>query len=104
MLCLPSFFVGSFYRAAIPLDVTAGTPNPTLWGIPSAKLMNTKCDIPKFFVNHSIVFGELFGACVVLSKISNLTYQLSLLDITFCGSCVYTYSIPNSMFLPLFLL
>ncbi|KAF9555563.1 hypothetical protein CPC08DRAFT_695392 [Agrocybe pediades] len=52
--------IWSFYRAAIPTDITAGTPNPSLWGLPSAKLMNTMCNIPKFFANHSIVFDITF--------------------------------------------
>ncbi|PPQ67675.1 hypothetical protein CVT25_012703 [Psilocybe cyanescens] len=52
--------VWSFFRAAIPNDVTAGTPNPSLWGPPSAMLMSTMCNIPKYFVNHSIVFDITF--------------------------------------------
>jgi hypothetical protein len=52
--------VWSFYRAAIPTDVAAGTPNPSLWGPPSAKLMNTMCNITNFFSNHSIVFDITF--------------------------------------------
>ncbi|KAH9475198.1 putative glycosidase C21B10.07 [Psilocybe cubensis] len=52
--------VWSFFRAAIPADITAGTPNPSLWGVPSAMLRNTMCDIPKYFANHSIVFDITF--------------------------------------------
>ncbi|KAF9484920.1 glycoside hydrolase family 16 protein [Pholiota conissans] len=52
--------VWSFFRAAIPNDVTQGTPNPSLWGPPSAMLKNTQCDIPKFFANHQIVFDITF--------------------------------------------
>jgi len=52
--------VWSFFRAAIPPDITAGAPNPSLWGVPSAKLMSTMCDIPNFFVNHSIIFDITF--------------------------------------------
>ncbi|KAH9484074.1 putative glycosidase C21B10.07, partial [Psilocybe cubensis] len=74
--------VWSFFRAAIPTDVTAGTPNPSLWGPPSAMLMNTKCDIPKYFTNHSIVFGEYYGFyfTAIHNKLTNV-----ILDITFCG-------------------
>jgi hypothetical protein len=49
---------GSFYRAAIPKDVVAGNPNPSGWGLPSARLHASQCDIRKYFGNHSIVFGQ----------------------------------------------
>ncbi|KAF4615089.1 hypothetical protein D9613_003286 [Agrocybe pediades] len=52
--------VWSFFRAAVPTDITAGTPNPSTWGLPSARLMNTMCDIPNFFANHTIVFDITF--------------------------------------------
>ena len=52
--------LGSFYRAAIPKDITAGTPSPSLWGVPSATLSNTKCNISSYFSNHAIIFGTLF--------------------------------------------
>ncbi|KAF8203636.1 glycoside hydrolase family 16 protein [Pholiota molesta] len=53
--------VWSFYRAAIPVDVTAGSPTPSAWGIPSAKLDSSMCNISKFFSNHSIIFGDWAG-------------------------------------------
>jgi len=49
---------GSFYRAAIPKDITSGAPNPSEWGKPSATLQASQCNIGKFFSNHSIIFGE----------------------------------------------
>jgi hypothetical protein len=51
------YILGSFFRAAVPNDIGQGSPNPSLWGIPSATLSNTSCNIEQFFVNHSIVFG-----------------------------------------------
>jgi hypothetical protein len=48
---------GSFYRAAVPLDVVAGAPNPSTWGPPVAQLSPDGCDIESNFVNHSIIFG-----------------------------------------------
>ncbi|KAJ3510435.1 hypothetical protein NLJ89_g4674 [Agrocybe chaxingu] len=55
--------VWSFFRAAIPRDITAGTPNPSEWGLPSARLMNTMCDISKHFARHTVVFDiTLCGA------------------------------------------
>ncbi|KAE9411131.1 hypothetical protein BT96DRAFT_969316 [Gymnopus androsaceus JB14] len=49
--------VYSFYRAAIPEDITAGSPNPTLenWGQPVAALAPGGCDPITNFVNHSII-------------------------------------------------
>jgi hypothetical protein len=52
--------VWSFFRAAIPADVTAGTPSPSSWGAPSAMLRNTQCDITKYFAWHVIVFDITF--------------------------------------------
>ncbi|KJA29217.1 glycoside hydrolase family 16 protein [Hypholoma sublateritium FD-334 SS-4] len=52
--------VWSFFRAAIPSDVTAGSPAPSTWGLPSAKLDSSLCDIERFFSNHSIVFDITF--------------------------------------------
>ena len=49
--------IGSFFRAAVPDDINQGSPNPSLWGAPSATLSNTSCNIEQYFVNHSIVFG-----------------------------------------------
>ena len=50
--------IGSFFRAAVPDDIDQGSPNPSLWGAPSATLSNSSCDIEKFFLNHSVVFGK----------------------------------------------
>ncbi|KAJ7783817.1 glycoside hydrolase family 16 protein, partial [Mycena maculata] len=56
--------VYSFYRSAIPEDITSGSPDPDNWGIPSASLAPASCDPITNFVNHSIIFVS---------------------DITFCG-------------------
>ncbi|KAJ7630965.1 glycoside hydrolase family 16 protein [Roridomyces roridus] len=50
----------SFYRSAIPQDITAGSPNPDNWGTPSASLAPATCDPLTNFVNHSIVFDITF--------------------------------------------
>lgn len=52
--------VWSFYRAAIPLDITQGNPNPSNWGEPVAALSTQSCNITKYFANHSIVFDITF--------------------------------------------
>ncbi|KAG2149980.1 glycoside hydrolase family 16 protein [Suillus cothurnatus] len=52
--------VWSFYRAAIPLDITQGEPNPSNWGEPVAELSTQSCDISNYFSNHSIVFDITF--------------------------------------------
>lgn len=56
-----NLYAGSFYRAAIPQDITSGLPNPDNWGEPVAALASTSCNISQFFVNHSIIFGEIFS-------------------------------------------
>ena len=50
--------LGSFFRSAVPVDIGQGSPNPSLWGVPSATLANTSCNIEQYFVNHSIIFGK----------------------------------------------
>lgn len=52
--------VWSFYRAAIPLDISQGEPNPSNWGEPVAELSTQSCDITSYFVNHSIIFDITF--------------------------------------------
>ncbi|KAF8642364.1 hypothetical protein AX16_009633 [Volvariella volvacea WC 439] len=48
--------VWSFYRAAIPQDILEGHPDPSNWGVPSAALDPSGCDIGRYFANHSIIF------------------------------------------------
>ncbi|TFK34565.1 concanavalin A-like lectin/glucanase domain-containing protein [Crucibulum laeve] len=55
-----SIAVWSFYRAAIPKDITQGTPNPGSWGKPSAVLESSQCDISQHFNYHTIVFDITF--------------------------------------------
>lgn len=51
----------SFYRAAIPQDILAGTPNPSGWGTPAAKLVPKNCNpFSNFFINMSIIFDMTF--------------------------------------------
>ncbi|KAJ7092754.1 glycoside hydrolase family 16 protein [Mycena epipterygia] len=52
--------VYSFYRSAIPGDITSGSPNPANWGTPVAALAPSTCDPLTFFVNHSIIFDITF--------------------------------------------
>lgn len=50
--------VWSFYRSAVPVDITSGgSPDPSGWGLPAAQLSPTGCDPLKFFMNQSIIFG-----------------------------------------------
>lgn len=74
---------GSFYRAAIPKDITAGTPNPSQWGAPSATLLNTTCNIASYFWTHVIVFGMFFN--VKLTMKTDVLFVFDLVDITICG-------------------
>ncbi|KAF7342011.1 Glycoside hydrolase family 16 protein [Mycena venus] len=52
--------VYSFYRSAIPKDITSGSPDPANWGLPVAALAPDACDPLTFFVNHSIIFDITF--------------------------------------------
>ncbi|KAG9314386.1 hypothetical protein JVU11DRAFT_5183 [Chiua virens] len=52
--------VWSFYRAAIPQDITQGLPDPSTWGEPVAALPPTHCNILQYFTNHSIIFDITF--------------------------------------------
>ena len=72
---------GSFYRAAIPQDILIGEPNTSKWGTPVAFLAPNRCDPLKYFVNHSVIFGEsLYRGC------RSILNTFSLSDITFCGT------------------
>jgi len=51
------FAQGNFYRVAVPKDIQEGIPDPANWGNPTATLEAAGCDIPKYFKNHSIIFG-----------------------------------------------
>jgi hypothetical protein len=75
------FFVGSFYRAAIPQDILSGAPDPSNWGVPVAFLDPSQCDPSKYFVNHSLIFGK----CPFVFCASSFSPSFSLKDITFCG-------------------
>ncbi|EAU84009.2 glycosyl hydrolase family 16 [Coprinopsis cinerea okayama7 len=52
--------VWSFYRAAIPKDITEGNPNPRNWGDPSALLGPGKCNIMEYFRNHTVILNITF--------------------------------------------
>ncbi|KAH9937666.1 concanavalin A-like lectin/glucanase domain-containing protein [Fomitopsis serialis] len=52
--------VWSFYRAAVPQDVTNGQPTPSTWGEPVAFLEAGACDPLTNFINHSIIFDITF--------------------------------------------
>lgn len=48
-----------FPRGSIPSDVSSGTPNPSGWGMPTAKFGGA-CDIGKRFKSQQIVFDTTF--------------------------------------------
>ncbi|KAF9051531.1 family 16 glycosyl hydrolase [Panaeolus papilionaceus] len=52
--------VWSFFRAAIPDDIKQGIPTPASWGPPSARLDSSKCDIPNYFSNHTVIINITF--------------------------------------------
>lgn len=55
--------VWHFPRYAIPWDITASTPDPSTWGLPSARFVasgGASCKIDKFFADNTIVFTNTF--------------------------------------------
>ncbi|KAA6410314.1 MAG: putative endo-1,3(4)-beta-glucanase [Lasallia pustulata] len=48
-----------FAAGSVPSDITAGTPDPSLWGRPQANLQGS-CNIDTHFANHSIIFDTTF--------------------------------------------
>lgn len=54
-----NLLTGSFYRKAIPKDITDGAPQPGNWGPPSAALDRFLCDPLAFFKNHTIILSAL---------------------------------------------
>lgn len=52
--------VWSFYRSAIPPDITNETPNPSSWIVPAAHLSSKSCNISKYFSNHTIIINLTF--------------------------------------------
>jgi hypothetical protein len=49
--------IGSFHRAALPMDIQESAPTPSAWGTPATFLGNG-CDINSHFVDHQLIFGE----------------------------------------------
>lgn len=50
-----------FPRTGIPLDITAGTPNPANWGTPAAKFNGgPSCNIDERFRDNNIIFNITF--------------------------------------------
>ncbi|KAH6606648.1 glycoside hydrolase family 16 [Trichoderma cornu-damae] len=50
-----------FPRTSIPLDVSAGVPNPSGWGYPLAKFTGANgCSVDEYFKDNQIVFDTTF--------------------------------------------
>ncbi|KAH6660034.1 glycoside hydrolase family 16 protein [Truncatella angustata] len=49
-----------FPRAAIPSDVTSGSPDPTNWGMAASTFSGSGCNIDDHFQEHTIVFNVDF--------------------------------------------
>ncbi|KAJ3498845.1 hypothetical protein NLJ89_g10168 [Agrocybe chaxingu] len=75
-----SIAVWLFFRAAVPKDIE-GTPNPSEWGLPSAVLSSSMCDMPRFFKNHAIIFADWAGNSYATSGCPG-TCDESLMDPT----------------------
>lgn len=48
-----------FPRYSIPPDITAGQPQPSLWGLPQANFQGS-CNIDSKFGDHKIIFDTTF--------------------------------------------
>ncbi|KAI9052724.1 hypothetical protein LZ554_003000 [Drepanopeziza brunnea f. sp. 'monogermtubi'] len=55
-----SIKVWHFTRDAIPADITAGNPSPSLWGPPVAAFSGSGCSIDSHFQKHQIVINTTF--------------------------------------------
>ncbi|RKF65800.1 Endo-1,3-beta-glucanase [Golovinomyces cichoracearum] len=49
-----------FTRSHIPDDIYNSHPNPSLWGLPSARFIGSGCDIDMHFKDHRIIFNTAF--------------------------------------------
>lgn len=49
-----------FPRGNIPSDITAGTPDPSGWGLPFTIFNGPSCDIDANFADHRVVFDTTF--------------------------------------------
>jgi hypothetical protein len=53
-----------FPRTSIPADITVAdedtSPDPALWGTPTASFSGPGCDIDAHFKNHNIIFDTTF--------------------------------------------
>ena len=48
-----------FPAGSVPVDITAGTPDPSTWGEPAAN-MEGSCNIDSHFASHQIIFDTTF--------------------------------------------
>ncbi|KAL4931724.1 glycoside hydrolase family 16 protein [Aspergillus undulatus] len=49
-----------FPRSSIPSDISAGTPDPSSWGTPTARFAGAGCDIDSHFTDMQIIFDITF--------------------------------------------
>lgn len=69
---------------SIPADITAGNPDPSLWGEATADFPNTNCNIGNHFKNQSITANiDLCGYWAGAPKVynENCTFLLSLISL-----------------------
>ncbi|GAA5999216.1 hypothetical protein JCM5350_003384 [Sporobolomyces pararoseus] len=67
--------VWNFLRDEIPSDITAGKPDPSNWGTPSARWDSSTCDMQKFFGPQSIVFDITLGGDWAGSNFNEFGYS-----------------------------
>ncbi|KIW17498.1 hypothetical protein PV08_04692 [Exophiala spinifera] len=71
-----------FPRGSIPSDITAGTPDPSGWGLPFTIFNGPSCNIDANFVDHSIVFDTTF-----CGDWAGATWNSSGCGASYGGSC-----------------
>ena len=62
-----------FPRGSVPSDLTAGSPDPSGWGIPQARWPAASCNPFQFFSQHSMIFDTtLWSVTIVFNPIIEL--------------------------------
>lgn len=75
-----------FGRDAIPTDLSAGSPDPSVWGEATADFPSTDCDIGTHFRNQSIIAnidlcGTWAGATSIYSEHCKFALRRAVLDV-----------------------
>ena len=86
--------IWQFFRSGIPVDVLAGSPDPSTWGPALADYPGTSCDIGRHFRNQSIIAnidlcGDFVNSNYATSGCKCDDFFLYHLFFTPMGSCSF---------------